>query len=69
MAVVFLLGPGMWAADDAARPESPPMATRRRLAAILTAPGALAAGAATETDTAVAATLTKLLAACAWLVQ
>ena len=39
MAVVFLLGPGMWAADDAARPEPPPMATRRRLAAILAAAG------------------------------
>ena len=39
MAVVFLLGPGTWAADEAARPEPPPMATRRRLAAILVAGG------------------------------
>lgn len=39
MAVVFLLGPGMWAAENPARPEPPPMATRRRLAAILHAAG------------------------------
>ena len=35
MAVVFLLGPGMWAAEEAERSKLPPMVVRRRLAAIL----------------------------------
>lgn len=39
MAVVFLLGPGMWAAEEAERSGSAPMAVRRRLAAILGAGG------------------------------
>ncbi|MEO8197275.1 MAG: hypothetical protein ABI689_11180 [Thermoanaerobaculia bacterium] len=39
MAVVFLLGPGMWVAAAAAPAELSPMAVRRRLAAILAASG------------------------------
>lgn len=35
MAVVFLLGPGMWAADIFSPPETAPMEVRRRLAEIL----------------------------------
>ncbi len=35
MAVVFLLGPGMWAAEKTSRPERAPIEVRRRLAQIL----------------------------------
>lgn len=35
MAVVFVLGPGMWAAETASQPGIPPIEVRRRLARIL----------------------------------